>query len=59
MIQSSNRLLLIIILDRKAIACIRQWVDDVVFHHVSNEVSAKSLWKKLHDLFERKTAGTS
>lgn len=43
--------------NRKAVACIRQWLDDVVFHHVSNEISAESLWKKLHDLYERKTAG--
>lgn len=44
-------------LDRKTIGTIRQWVDDTVFHHVSNETSANSLWKKLEDLYERKTAG--
>lgn len=43
--------------NQKVVACIRQWLDDVVFHHVSNEISAESLWKKLHDLYERKTAG--
>ena len=28
-----------------------------MFHHVSNETSAHSLWMKLQDLYERKTAG--
>lgn len=43
--------------DRKAIGFIRQWLDDSVFHLVSNENSAHSLWKKLESLYERKTAG--
>ena len=30
-------------LDRKAITTIRQWLDDVVFHHVSNESTAQPL----------------
>ena len=43
-------------MDRKAISVIRQWVDDTVFHHISNETSAYELWKKLEGLYERKTA---
>ena len=44
-------------MDRKAISVIRQWVDNTVFHHISNETSAYELWKKLEGLYERKTAG--
>ena len=43
-------------MNRKAIGNIRQWVDDSVFHHVSNETEAHSLWEKLESLFEKKTA---
>ena len=43
-------------MDRKAISVIRQWVDDTVFHHISNETSAYELWKMLEGLYERKTA---
>lgn len=43
-------------LDRKAIAFIRQWLDDSVFHHVSTMESACLLWKTLESLYERKTA---
>ena len=41
-------------LDSKAIDTIQLWLDDTVFHHVSNETSSKILWKKLEDLHERK-----
>lgn len=34
---------------------IRQWVDDGVFHYVSMKSSTYSLWKKLEDLYKRKT----
>jgi hypothetical protein len=34
-------------LNRKAIGHIREWVDESVFHHVSNETNAQELWKKL------------
>ncbi|KAJ8466528.1 hypothetical protein OPV22_029080 [Ensete ventricosum] len=44
-------------LDRKTVGFIRQWLDDSVFHHVSTECSAYSLWKKLESLYERKTVG--
>ena len=40
----------------KAIGHIRLWVDDRVFHHVSNETDAHALWGKLESLFEKKTA---
>ena len=43
-------------LDRKITGFIRQWLDDNVFHLVSMETSAESLWKKLESLYERKTA---
>ena len=41
---------------RKAIAHIREWVHDSVFHHISNENDAHALWLKLESLFEQKTA---
>ena len=43
--------------DRKAMACLRQWVDEVVYHHVSELNSSKEIWDKLQDVYERKTAG--
>ena len=43
-------------LHRKTVGTIRQWVDDSVFHHVSEETDAEELWKKLESLFEKKTA---
>jgi gag-polypeptide of LTR copia-type len=42
--------------NRKTIAIIRQWIDDSVYHHISTEINAKALWKKLESLYERKTA---
>ena len=44
------------IMHRKAVALIRQWVDQSVFHHVSQETDATELWKKLESMYERKTA---
>ncbi|KAL6208159.1 hypothetical protein ACLB2K_019110 [Fragaria x ananassa] len=44
------------ILDRKAVAGIRQWVDESVFHHVAQETNAYSMWTKLESMYERKTA---
>ena len=41
---------------RKAIGHIRQWVDNSKFHHVSNETNVNTLWKKLEDKYEKKTA---
>ncbi|XP_020243625.1 uncharacterized protein LOC109821878 [Asparagus officinalis] len=41
---------------RKVIGYIRMWIDVSMFHHVSGETNAKSLWKKFEDLYEKKTA---
>ena len=35
------------IMHRKIVALIRQWVDQSVFHHVSQETDATELWKKI------------
>lgn len=43
-------------LHRKTIGNIRQWLDDSVFSHVSNETDAHVLWKKLEARYEQKTA---
>ena len=43
-------------LNRKAVGVIRQWIDDSVFHHVATETSAHDLWKKLENLYDRKSA---
>ena len=42
-------------LNRKTIGCIRQCIDVSVFHHVSQETNAETLWEKLKGLYERKT----
>ena len=34
---------------------IRQWVDDNVLNHISEEKHARSLWNKLEELYARKT----
>ncbi|BBH04434.1 hypothetical protein Prudu_015575 [Prunus dulcis] len=44
------------ILNRKVVRQIRQWVDQSVFHHVSQETDAYKLWTKLSSMYERKTA---
>ena len=44
------------IMHRKTIALIRQWVDQSVFHHVSQETDATELWKKLESMYKRKIA---
>ena len=43
-------------MDKKAIALIRQYLDDSVFHHVASCESAKALWDKLVSLYESKSA---
>ena len=43
-------------LNHKIIGLIRQWIDDSVFHRVSMEVNAHSLWLKLKSLYEIKMA---
>ena len=44
------------VLNRKSVAWIRHWVYQSVFHHVSQETNAYSLWSKLEVMYERKTA---
>ncbi|TXG70578.1 hypothetical protein EZV62_005513 [Acer yangbiense] len=43
------------ILHRQVCGYIRQWVDDNVYNHVSEETHARSLWNKLEQLYARKT----
>ena len=43
-------------LNRKVVGVIRQWVDDNVFHHVFTKTLAYDLWKKLEELYDRKSA---
>ncbi|VVB15575.1 unnamed protein product [Arabis nemorensis] len=43
------------LLHRQVCGLIRQWVDDNVRNHIENETDARSLWKKLEQLFVRKT----
>ncbi|KAA8537952.1 hypothetical protein F0562_027468 [Nyssa sinensis] len=42
-------------LHRKTIGNTRQWLDNSVFNHVSNETDAHVLWKKLKARYEQKT----
>ena len=41
---------------KKAIGHIMQWVDNSIFHHVSDETNANTLWKKLEARYEKKTS---
>ncbi|KAK2977172.1 hypothetical protein RJ640_000423 [Escallonia rubra] len=43
-------------LNRKAVGLIRQWIDHIVFHLVTQEANAQTLCKKLESLYERKMA---
>ena len=42
-------------LHRQVCGYIRQWVDDNVLNHVSEEKHARSLWNKLEQVYARKT----
>ena len=42
-------------LDRKGIVTIYQYLAKNVYFNVSREKTTKALWKKLHDLYEKKT----
>ena len=42
-------------IDRKAIVTIRQCLAKNVYFNVAEEKTTKSLWKKLHDLYEKNT----
>ena len=43
-------------LDRKAVASIRCFLDNSVFHIVANEISAYAIWKKLEGVFAKNSA---
>ncbi|KAK0594999.1 hypothetical protein LWI29_002469 [Acer saccharum] len=43
------------ILHRQVYGYIRQWVDDNIYNHVSEETHARSLWNKLEQLYAQKT----
>lgn len=42
-------------LDRKTIYTIWVYLENTIYFHVSQEKTAKSLWKKLDDLYEQDT----
>ena len=42
-------------IDRKVITTICQYLAKNVYFNVSREKTAKELWKKLHDLYEKNT----
>ena len=42
------------LLHRQVCGYIRQWVDDNVFNHDSEEKHARNLWNKLEQLYARK-----
>ena len=44
------------LLNRKAVATIRQYVDVSVLQHVANATNAYEMWQKLSGLYERKNA---
>ncbi|XP_057954021.1 uncharacterized protein LOC131148323 [Malania oleifera] len=43
-------------MNRKTIGQIRQWIDHKVYHHVAQETDAYSLWEKLENMYQAKTA---
>ena len=45
------------LLNRQVCGFIRQWVDDNVHNHISDENDAYTLWNKLDELYARKTGG--
>lgn len=42
-------------LNKKCMDLIWRWVDESIFHHIFNKISAQSLWNELESLYERKT----
>ncbi|CAL1361064.1 unnamed protein product [Linum trigynum] len=44
------------VLHRKAVAIIRQWIDQSIFHHVAKDTRADELWQKLESMYERQSA---
>ena len=45
------------VLHHLACGFIRQWVDDNVLNHIIDETHARTLWRKLEELFVRKVLG--
>lgn len=43
---------------KKAIGCIKQWVDLNLFHHISQKIDVHNVQEKLEGLYKRKTAQT-
>ena len=42
---------------RKTIAYMRRWIDPTLHEHIYDETKADVVWKKLENLFARKTLG--
>ena len=40
---------------RKTVGNTRQWVSQSIFHHVAKDTKADELWKKLENMYERKS----
>lgn len=40
-------------LNKKCMGLIQRWVDELVFHHIDNEINAQSLWNKLESFYKR------
>ena len=40
---------------RKAIAYMRRWMDQTLYEHIYDETKANVVWKKLENIFARKT----
>jgi hypothetical protein len=43
------------LMHRQVCGYLRQWVDDNVLNHIECETHARTLWKKLEELYARKT----
>ena len=45
------------LLNKQMVGFLRLWVDDSVYDHIYKETKAQSLWKKMEELYGRKTVG--
>ncbi|CAL1401497.1 unnamed protein product [Linum trigynum] len=43
------------VLHSKAVAIIRQWIGQSIFHHVAKDTRADELWHKLESMYERQS----
>ena len=43
-------------LKKKTLGAIRQWVDIILYNHVSKEINPHTLWKNLENMYETKNA---